>query len=532
MSAEIEGEVREVDEERAIVVRQPDRLAQAPTPEDTLSLATRMATALKDVVEKQKLFAVIQGKKYPQVEAWMTIARMDNVVAREARPPIRRDDGSYEAFVELIRLSDGMVVGAGSALCGTADDRPWATRGEPARRSMAVTRATSRAFRQQYCPAPDQLVLTADLRWVRADSLKAGDGIVGFDKELGPKMQYRRSVVVAAEPGRGDLYEIVTDLGSTVVSDGHPFVRLPSKRRAVWTNAVNLDVGDRLAFMVAPFGPDRTYEAGWMAGFLDGEGSVHPRLGVYVGQKAGAIADRLVADAHQLGFELRTHVRARSMVNFTVYGGMATWLTLLGRIRPLRLLAYSARLWEGRNAMRRRQVATVQSVRPLGRGAIVAIETSTETLIVDGFLSHNSWIMALAGYEPTPAEEMPRDDGPIAASTPPRARADARRRPHRDGRTRQGRRRLRAAPDPGRLRDGVPARVGPQVDQGDRAPAARRTARAREGRRARQDGQGLGPHLRRVVPAARRRQGRDVPGAHPRQDRGPRLRHPVARPGP
>jgi hypothetical protein len=53
MSAEIEGEVREVDEERAIVVRQPDRLAQAPTPEDTLSLATRMATALKDVVEKQ-----------------------------------------------------------------------------------------------------------------------------------------------------------------------------------------------------------------------------------------------------------------------------------------------------------------------------------------------------------------------------------------------------------------------------------------------------------------------------------------------
>jgi hypothetical protein len=162
MSTEIEGEVREVDEERAIVVRQPDRLAQAPTPEDTLSLATRMATALKDVVEKQKLFAVIQGKKYPQVEAWMTIARMDNVVAREARPPVRHDDGSYEGFVELIRLSDGMVVGGASALCGSPDDEPWGgtaakwgkdakpPRPEHARRSMAVTRATSRAFRQQY----------------------------------------------------------------------------------------------------------------------------------------------------------------------------------------------------------------------------------------------------------------------------------------------------------------------------------------------------------------------------------------------
>jgi hypothetical protein len=109
-----------------------------------------MATALKDVVEKQKLFAVIQGKKYPQVEAWMTIARMDNVVAREARPPIRRDDGSYEGFVELIRLSDGMVVGAGRRSAARRTIGPWATRGEPARRSMAVTRATSRAFRQQY----------------------------------------------------------------------------------------------------------------------------------------------------------------------------------------------------------------------------------------------------------------------------------------------------------------------------------------------------------------------------------------------
>src|SRR6185369_17252147 len=54
------------------------------------------------------------------------------------------------ATVELIRLSDGMVIGRGSALCGSKGDRPWDSRPEPARRSMAVTRATSRAFRQQY----------------------------------------------------------------------------------------------------------------------------------------------------------------------------------------------------------------------------------------------------------------------------------------------------------------------------------------------------------------------------------------------
>lgn len=150
MSAEvIEGEV--IEERALTIVESREMLAETITPEGTVSLATRMATALKDIVEKQKLYALIQGKKYPQVEAWMTIARMDNVVAREVIGGIlRHDDGSYEATVELIRLSDGMVIGRGSALCGTAGDAPWEKRAEPARRSMAVTRATSRAFRQQY----------------------------------------------------------------------------------------------------------------------------------------------------------------------------------------------------------------------------------------------------------------------------------------------------------------------------------------------------------------------------------------------
>ena len=132
------------------VIEAPVVRLGATQPETTIELATRMATALADIVEQKKLYTTISGKRFPQVEAWMTIARMDNVVAREAEPPIRHDDGSYEAFVELIRLSDGLVVGRGSALCGTKGDRPWDGRAEPQRRSMAVTRATSRAFRQQY----------------------------------------------------------------------------------------------------------------------------------------------------------------------------------------------------------------------------------------------------------------------------------------------------------------------------------------------------------------------------------------------
>jgi hypothetical protein len=141
----------------AIYVEPPRGLAIAPGPVEMVGLAAQMATALVDVVEKQHLYAVVgydketnKPKKFPNVEAWLTIARMDNVVAREHGLPVRHEDGSYEAVVDLIRLSDGMVVGQGSAICGMADDERWATASSTAKRGMAVTRATSRACRQHY----------------------------------------------------------------------------------------------------------------------------------------------------------------------------------------------------------------------------------------------------------------------------------------------------------------------------------------------------------------------------------------------
>ena len=160
MSAEvIEGSAVEViPPERALVPAQPGQAlvaAETPTgPAEMIAKATALADALSAMVSKQKLYTEIRGKKYPHVEAWQTIGRMDNVVARESQPPIRHEDGSYEAFVELIRLSDGMVIGGASALCGTKDDvagrQDWSKASEPSRRSMAATRATSRAFRGQY----------------------------------------------------------------------------------------------------------------------------------------------------------------------------------------------------------------------------------------------------------------------------------------------------------------------------------------------------------------------------------------------
>lgn len=195
MTAEvIEGEAIEVEPVRAVVVAQPGQALVTSTddplgPQHMIERASALATALSQMVERQRLFTVIQGKRYPQVEAWQTIGRLDNVVAREAATPVRNDDGSWEATVELVRLSDGMVIGNGSAICGDPQDRPWNSRADYQKRSMAVTRATSRAFRQQYAwimalagyePTPaDEMPHEAPAAPMRPELEKRAEGLIG-----------------------------------------------------------------------------------------------------------------------------------------------------------------------------------------------------------------------------------------------------------------------------------------------------------------------------------------------------------------
>ena len=119
--------------------------AIALAPEQVVETATRVATALKKVVMDRRLFSSIQGKEYVRVEGWTTLGAMLGVLPREVETK-RLEDGSFEAKVDLVRSSDGMVIGGASALCGM-DETKWASKPDYARRSMAVTRATGKAYR-------------------------------------------------------------------------------------------------------------------------------------------------------------------------------------------------------------------------------------------------------------------------------------------------------------------------------------------------------------------------------------------------
>lgn len=90
----------------------------------------------------------IQNRDYVQVEGWSMIGLAWGCCARER--DVHYEEGlGWVAHVDICRLDTGAVVGGASHVVGD-DEKVWASRDTYAKRSMAVTRATGKAFRMMF----------------------------------------------------------------------------------------------------------------------------------------------------------------------------------------------------------------------------------------------------------------------------------------------------------------------------------------------------------------------------------------------
>ena len=135
-----------MNKELEVVVSESVQLGavQAASPEDIVSRASSVATVLAKVITEKKLYTVINSKKYVQVDGWATLGAMLGVLPREVKS--EKIENGYLSFVELVRTTDGMVIGGASAIC-TREERNWKNSDEYAIKSMATTRATGKAYR-------------------------------------------------------------------------------------------------------------------------------------------------------------------------------------------------------------------------------------------------------------------------------------------------------------------------------------------------------------------------------------------------
>ena len=116
------------------------------SPVEVVQHTSAVADALADVLKKKKLYATIQQKNYVTVEGWTLLGSMLGVFPVCVWTKEIGDGQGWEARVEA-RTRDGAVVGAAEAECRRSESK-WANRDSYALRSMAQTRATSKALRQ------------------------------------------------------------------------------------------------------------------------------------------------------------------------------------------------------------------------------------------------------------------------------------------------------------------------------------------------------------------------------------------------
>jgi hypothetical protein len=244
------------------------------------------------------------------------------------------------------------------------------------------------------CLVAGQRVLTTDLRWVPVETLVHGDRLIGFDENASNTSRYREAEVLGNKPIIREVVEVVTDRGTVMCSADHLFVRAQrhSHDRRAWIRASHLKPGEPIVRLMDPCDQDMSYEAGWLSGFFDGEGCVNGRVSVV--QNQGATLEKarqIIAAKGYLVGALPRSGRPKQ-IELRLQGGSSESLRFLTQFRPERLVINARAHWNGMGtSLRSSKPAVVQSVKALGKGEVWATKTSTETLVVEGLLSHNSY---------------------------------------------------------------------------------------------------------------------------------------------
>jgi len=144
------------------------------SPVEVVARATEVADALAAVIESKQLYNQIQQRKHVNVEGWTLLGSMLGVF------PIvewtRQTEDGWEARV-VARTRNGDEIGAAEAMC-SRKERSWKSRDDYAIRSMAQTRAVSKALRHPlgfvmtlagYDPTPEAEIPSAEANQVTHD---------------------------------------------------------------------------------------------------------------------------------------------------------------------------------------------------------------------------------------------------------------------------------------------------------------------------------------------------------------------------
>lgn len=262
-----------------------------------------------------------------------------------------------------------------------------------------------------YCVTPGTPILTADLRHVPAHAIEVGQRLVGFDefskdsRGRGSGKRFFRTAVVEAVSTviKPSVVVHSADGRRTACSADHLWlVRVPtaSHNRLRWVRAEALTPEHQL-MSLGVWDADDSRTAGYLAGLYDGEGSMSNRAAgqkvtiLNFSQKPGITMDAFRKGMEQVGLECSYSPCAPASTspcdNVRVHG-LAKIMRTVGTLRPERFIARASEIFDGAELHTVRQMEScpqVLRVAHIGDRELTAIQTSTRTLVANGYLSHN-----------------------------------------------------------------------------------------------------------------------------------------------
>lgn len=257
------------------------------------------------------------------------------------------------------------------------------------------------------CMDPSTRILTEDLRWVAASDLRQGDLLLGADEgntKERPRCVVPSTVLASTRAVKPCFRVRFTDGTAVIVSSDH---RMLARKRSknvkqgktlLWYRTSDIRVGMEVPDYFPPWEPEATWDAGWLAGFLDGEGTL-TNSGVVVSQCSdNGLLDKAKAVLTERGFRTATwdveaknaNPKGRPAETSSVLGGYSETLRLLGTVRPKRLLAKHAEYLRTKpTRLMGYRFKLVSAVEPVGPHEVVVLETSARTYFAEGMLQHN-----------------------------------------------------------------------------------------------------------------------------------------------
>lgn len=271
------------------------------------------------------------------------------------------------------------------------------------------------------CLDPSARVLTESLSWKPIGEVKPGDKLIAFDEHnpspaigFGAPKSYRKMAVataIATAVVKKRCYRLLFSDGTEVVaSEDHQWLSGSHKadsggRAWRWIKTKNMvPVGQRkngqrswVLKVCDVQEQEATFDAGWMSGFLDGEGNTKPPPGwsVNCSQKVSPESERYGAILSNRGYQLARSCREPRSAKHQpqdvwVLNGMRQVLRLMMQFRPERLLRNMVERISERSLYGREHSAVyLVEKEPVGEREVVALETDTHTYIAEGLASHN-----------------------------------------------------------------------------------------------------------------------------------------------